>query len=78
VARIVEMTAGQLEYIGEWHSHPDGCPSIPSDDDMKVFSWMTDRMSAAGLPALMAIVGERGSSRWYVGEMIRGGGWERG
>jgi len=56
VADITEMTVGQLEYVGEWHSHPDGCSCRPSNDDIKVFSWMTDRMSAAGLPALMAIV----------------------
>lgn len=75
VSGITEMTAGQLEYVGEWHSHPDRCSCVPSDDDFKVFSWMTDRMSAAGLPALMSIVGENGSSLWFLGEMIRGGGW---
>jgi hypothetical protein len=76
VAAITEMTAGQLEYVGEWHSHPDRCSCMPSDDDFKVFSWMTDRMSAAGLPALMAIIGERGSSLWFLGRMERNGGWE--
>ena len=75
IARIAEMTAGQLEYIGEWHSHPDRCSCIPSADDFKVFTWMTDRMSAAGLPALMAIIGERGSSLWFLGKMEHGGGW---
>ena len=75
VAGITEMTAGQLEYVGEWHSHPDQCPCMPSDDDLKVFAWMTDRMSAAGLPAMMAIVGEQGASRWFVGQIERYGGW---
>jgi hypothetical protein len=77
LASINEMTAGQLEYIGEWHSHPDKCSCLPSDDDTKVFSWMTDRMSSAGLPALLGIVGENETSRWYVGEMVRNKGWER-
>jgi hypothetical protein len=76
VAGITETTAGQLEYVGEWHSHPDRCSCLPSDDDFKVFSWMTDRMSAAGLPALMAIIGERGASLWFLGEMEPNGGWE--
>lgn len=76
VAAIGEMTVGQLEYIGEWHSHPDQCSCLPSDEDFKVFSWMTDRMSAAGLPALMAIIGEHGSSLWFLGRMERNGGWE--
>lgn len=76
VAGITAMTSGQLEYIGEWHSHPDQCSCKPSDDDFKVFSWMTDRMSAAGLPPLMAIIGENRSSLWFLGKMVRGGGWE--
>jgi hypothetical protein len=75
VASITKMTVGQLEYVGEWHSHPDRCSCMPSDDDFKVFSWMTDRMSAAGLPALMAIIGEAGASLWFLGRMERDGGW---
>ncbi|MGO9109825.1 MAG: Mov34/MPN/PAD-1 family protein [Thermoguttaceae bacterium] len=76
VSGITVMTAGQLEYVGEWHSHPDRCSCMPSDDDFKVFSWMTDRMSAAGLPALMAIVGGSNSSLWFLGRMEKNGGWE--
>jgi hypothetical protein len=76
VSGITDMTAGQLEYVGEWHSHPDSCSCMPSDDDFKVFSWITDRMSAAGLPALMSIVGESNSSLWFLGRMEKNGGWE--
>jgi hypothetical protein len=76
VSDIRDMTIGQLEYVGEWHSHPDGCSCLPSNDDFKVFSWMTDRMSAAGLPALLAIVGERNASLWFLGRMENTGGWE--
>jgi proteasome lid subunit RPN8/RPN11 len=75
VSNIAEMTANQLEYVGEWHSHPDGCSCMPSEDDIKVFTWMTDRMSAAGLPALMTIVGAGRSSMWFLGKM-ESGGWE--
>lgn len=75
VSGITEMTAGQLEYVGEWHSHPDRCSCLPSDDDFKVFSWMTDRMVAAGFPAIMAIVGEENSSLWFLGKMEKAGGW---
>jgi len=76
IGGITEMTAGQLEYVGEWHSHPDRCSCLPSNDDFKVFSWMTDRMSAAGLPALMAIIGQHGSSLWFLGKMEHNGGWQ--
>lgn len=76
VNRISTITDGQLEYIGEWHSHPDGCRCTPSDDDMKVFSWLTENMDDAGLPALMAIAGEGSVVAWYLGMMLRAGGWE--
>lgn len=72
---VSDRTGGQLEYVGEWHSHPDGCPTLPSNDDLLVFTWLTEHMAVAGLPALMAIVGQHGSSSWYVGEMVRTGGW---
>ncbi len=75
VKRIAEATNGQLEYVGEWHSHPDGCECLPSGDDMKVFAWLTENMDDAGLPALMAIAGE-GRVAWYLGQIERSGGWE--
>jgi hypothetical protein len=68
-------SGGQLEYVGEWHSHPDGCPTLPSSDDLIVFSWLTEHMDAAGLPALMAIVGENASSSWYLGAIIPDLAW---
>jgi integrative and conjugative element protein (TIGR02256 family) len=77
VVRIGEVTAGQLEYVGEWHSHPDNCSCHPSKDDLKVFSWMTDRMSAAGLPALMAIVGQQDASLWFLGNVENSQGWQQ-
>lgn len=74
VARVVAVTDGQLEYVGEWHSHPDGCPCLPSADDLKVFAWLTENMDDAGLPSLMGIAGE-GRVAWYLGEMSKNGGW---
>lgn len=75
VQAVGDRTGGQLEYVGEWHSHPDDCPTLPSNDDLLVFAWLTEHLAVAGLPALMGIVGQQGSSSWYVGEMIRSGGW---
>ncbi|MFN6024604.1 MAG: Mov34/MPN/PAD-1 family protein, partial [Planctomyces sp.] len=74
IQSIEQQTGGQLEYVGEWHSHPDNCPTEPSPDDITVFAWLTKHMAAAGLPALMAIVGEKDSSRWFLGEMLAA--WE--
>ncbi len=73
--RVGQITNGQLEYIGEWHSHPDGCSCRPSDDDFNVFAWLTENMDDAGLPALMAIAGQL-STAWFVGEISETGGWE--
>jgi len=78
VEKVSAITDGQLEYIGEWHSHPDGCPCRPSDDDIEVFNWLTANMDDAGLPALMAIAGQGPVVAWYLGEMVRSGGWELG
>lgn len=75
VAKISSETAGELEYIGEWHSHPDGCSCAPSLDDLKLFANITDRMTAAGYPAFMAIVAEHNQSAWFLGEMASDCGW---
>ncbi|MGY2143743.1 Mov34/MPN/PAD-1 family protein, partial [Pseudomonas azotoformans] len=51
-----QRTANIVDYIGEWHSHPQGCPSTPSQDDKNLLASLTRRMSADGLPMLMVIV----------------------
>jgi len=68
-------TGGQLEYVGEWHSHPDRCSVLPSGDDEQVFAWVAERLAIDGLPALMAIVGENGVSSWHLDQLLPGGGW---
>lgn len=55
-------TAGQVHYIGEWHSHPRGIPPLPSRDDMQVFAWITTALDADDLPAVMMILGDGGSA----------------
>lgn len=76
VQRISAVTDGRLGYVGEWHSHPDKCSCQPSDDDLKVFTWLTETLADDGKPSLMAIVGEHRTSAWFLGEMLRSGGWE--
>jgi proteasome lid subunit RPN8/RPN11 len=56
--RIQDHTLGQLRYVGEWHSHPDGYGCDPSDDDRQVLDWLSENMEAEGLPGVMAIVGQ--------------------
>jgi integrative and conjugative element protein (TIGR02256 family) len=75
VAAINAETAGELEYIGEWHSHPNGCSCAPSNDDLSLFANITDRMTAAGYPAFMAIVGQHSQSAWFLGTMADDTAW---
>lgn len=63
---ISEWTAGQLTYIGEWHSHPDSRSTRPSADDEELFEWLRQHRLRDGLPPVMAIVGDGNQTRWIV------------
>ncbi|RQB35152.1 hypothetical protein IPC460_14195 [Pseudomonas aeruginosa] len=52
-------TAGLVDYVGDWHSHPDGCPARASVDDQNLLATLADRMATDGLPAVMLIVAEQ-------------------
>jgi hypothetical protein len=64
---IDHRTAGMLQYVGEWHSHPDGYSVHPSSDDKKVFQWLIEHLQSDGLPPVMAIVGESRAMNWFFG-----------
>jgi integrative and conjugative element protein (TIGR02256 family) len=61
VAESEAATLGQIGYVGEWHSHPRGCPTFPSGDDLKAYAWLCDHMNVEALPAVMLIIGDRKS-----------------
>ena len=69
VEKIQEITENQLEYVGEWHSHPPNCSVKPSPDDRKVFEWISDHMIVDGLPPLMLIVSDPGKYEFYLKEL---------
>lgn len=56
-----ERSLHQVDYIGEWHSHPDGASCSPSIRDLAQMEWVKARMNPEGKPALIGIVcaGER-------------------
>ena len=58
VERIARITGWNLEYIGEWHSHPDGHSVQPSPYDQKLLEWIRAGMDEAGETGLMCIIGE--------------------
>lgn len=71
VDRVSERTAGMLQYVGEWHSHPKGVPPLPSDDDCTVFVWLTELMDQDGFPTIMIIASD-GCVATYVCNMAQG------
>jgi len=67
--RTATTRAGsQLQYLGEWHSHPDGHTAEPSDDDCKLFAWLENYTNQDGYVPVMLIVGEL-ELRWFVGSL---------
>ncbi|MNN25246.1 hypothetical protein D3C81_1387110 [compost metagenome] len=71
IERLSEVSAGRLQYIGEWHSHTGRVPARPSNDDEIVFAHLKDYIGPVGSPYVMAICGE--SDSW-----VRIGWQERG
>lgn len=55
---VTQRTAHIVDYIGEWHSHPNTIPARPSQQDMFLITELAEALSKDGLPALMIIVGE--------------------
>ena len=68
ITDIKEKTANWLEYIGEWHSHPDNVNTRPSVIDKEAFSLLKEELNPLGYPPLMLIVG-KGEISIYTDEM---------
>lgn len=60
---IIERTAGNMVYLGEWHSHPKGSPTAPSSDDLNVLKTVTDWVAPAGQPGMIMIAGDGDRAR---------------
>ena len=58
VERIVRISSSNLDYIGEWHSHPDGHSVEPSASDEKLLNWIQAGLERIGETGLMCIIGE--------------------
>jgi len=53
-----KVTDNQIQYLGEWHSHPKGCSTNPSSLDMNLFTYLSENLSRQGYPAIMSIIGD--------------------
>jgi integrative and conjugative element protein (TIGR02256 family) len=58
VNQASKRTAGNVVYIGEWHSHPPGHSASPSGEDIVQLAYLANHMAEEGLPAVQLIVGE--------------------
>jgi integrative and conjugative element protein (TIGR02256 family) len=68
VQSAATRTGSQLQYVGEWHSHPNGHATDPSEDDCKLFAWLEHYTGQDGYAPVMLIVGES-ELRWFVGSV---------
>lgn len=59
-------TAGQLRYVGEWHSHPRNHPARPSNDDDALFRALAEIFKGTGEPHIMAIINDS-ELFWRIG-----------
>ena len=57
LAVIGARSGGQVGYVGEWHSHPDGAGVGPSPDDAVLLATIAAEMRVDGWPGVMMIVG---------------------
>lgn len=66
-----QRTFDQLEYVGEWHSHPDGYDCLPSVDDLNVLAWLSSHMDTDGVPGVMMIAVEDHAVRVLLAQVVR-------
>ena len=57
IHHIEARTGGQVGYVGEWHSHPDGAGVGMSEDDYELLQQIADEVRADGQPGVIMIVG---------------------
>jgi integrative and conjugative element protein (TIGR02256 family) len=62
---ITRRSAGQISYLGEWHSHPRGYRANESPDDIWQLLYLGELLRRDGLPALMFIVAEE-DHQWLI------------
>jgi len=56
---VRRKTAGQVRYVGEWHSHPPHASARPSPVDAHQIDWLAALMGMDSMPALMLIAADK-------------------
>ena len=58
IDEVRRKTAGQVRYVGEWHSHPSKASARPSPIDTLQIDWLAALMDMDSMPALMMIAAD--------------------
>lgn len=66
VNEVRRRTLGEVDYIGEWHSHPPGTRATQSPTDVRQLSQLAIRVAQDGLPVVQGIAGELGGGKLGV------------
>ena len=65
-------TAGQLRYVGEWHSHPPRASAHPSPVDARQIDWLAGLLGMDSMPALLLIAADTGIAVVLADEPAQG------
>lgn len=66
VQAVSNATHNNIDYIGEWHSHPPRCSAQASPTDRLALAKLAEEMRVAGLPALMLIVAGKRRHEFHI------------
>jgi hypothetical protein len=55
---VQRRTAGQVRYVGEWHSHPRRTSARPSSIDAIQIDWLAALLQMDSMPGLMVIAAD--------------------
>jgi integrative and conjugative element protein (TIGR02256 family) len=73
ITQAEKVTMRHLTYVGEWHTHPKGFSSAPSQLDMELLKWIADLRALFLMPGIILILGDDGlRSLVYYGERVEG------
>lgn len=66
-----EITGEQIKYLGEWHSHPKGCSTQPSKQDLDQCAFLAARLAKEGRPVYVGICGDNGLEMHLIDKYSR-------
>lgn len=68
INQVKNLTAHIVDFIADWHSHPDTVSVQPSIDDKLLLEHHANIMRDDGLPGIILIVGKNSQLNWIIEE----------